>query len=137
VGALIPSMGTHYGIGYKVVSFIFLAVAVGFILTATIAHTVYSYVGRARTVMLGTATLSIAFLIIAMAPPFPVVVLGFFLIGVGMTMVGHFLMLGFELWLIKAIDTGATERFLFESCELDSLVGLPSRYVLTLYCFPT
>jgi fucose permease len=89
VGALIPSMETHYGIGYKVVSFIFLAVAAGFILTATIANAIYSHVGRARTVLAGTSILSIGWLIIAMAPPFPVVVLGFFLIGVGSTLVDH------------------------------------------------
>jgi fucose permease len=82
-------METHYGIGYKVVSFVFLAVAAGYILTAPIAHSIYSHLGRARTVLAGTATQSIGWLIIAMAPPFAVVVFGFFLIGVGSTFVDH------------------------------------------------
>ncbi|KAF4549055.1 Bypass of stop codon-like protein 2 [Elsinoe fawcettii] len=82
-GALIPYMETDYHIGYAIVSLIFVANAVGFITTAFISDVVSSKLGRAKTLMLSEVIFALGYLIIVCTPPFPAVVVAFFLLGLG------------------------------------------------------
>ncbi|KAF2808230.1 MFS general substrate transporter [Mytilinidion resinicola] len=82
-GALIPYMETDYRIGYAIVSMIFVGNALGFIVAAFFANWFLYKLGRAKTLMLSELFLIAANVIIVTTPPFPVVVISFFLLGYG------------------------------------------------------
>ena len=82
-GALIPYMEKDYRIGYAIVSLIFVTNAVGFLSAAPLAAIIQSRLGRARTLILAQTIMTAAYIMLACKPPFPVVVLAFFLLGLG------------------------------------------------------
>ncbi|KAL7272901.1 hypothetical protein RUND412_004272 [Rhizina undulata] len=86
-GALIPYIEKYYGIGYAIVSLIFLANAAGFIATAAVSQPIYAKLGRSKTMVLGTLLLAIGFSLIAATPPFGVVAAAFFFTGSGMALI--------------------------------------------------
>jgi fucose permease len=75
---------SHYGIGYAIVSLIFVTNAVGFILAAFIVDLLRSRLGRARTLMIAQFLMSCGYISIVCTPPFPVVIISFFFLGLGM-----------------------------------------------------
>ncbi|KAK2766962.1 hypothetical protein FQN54_006278 [Arachnomyces sp. PD_36] len=83
-GAIIPYMETDYNIGYAVVSLIFVANALGFILAAPCTYYLENRLGRSRVYMLSFALLVATYVAIVCHPPFPVVVVAFFLLGFGL-----------------------------------------------------
>lgn len=85
-GALIPYMEDHYGIGYAVVSLIFVTNAFGFISVAPLTHYIEQRLGRSKTYALAISCLAVAYVIIIAQPPFPVVVVCFFLLGFGLAL---------------------------------------------------
>lgn len=98
-GALIPYMekqvfylrfcltvtdyGRHYGIGYAIVSLIFVTNAIGFISAAFFVDVLDGRFGRAKTLMLSQVFACCGFIPIVCTPPFPVIVACFLLIGLG------------------------------------------------------
>lgn len=82
-GALIPKIEEHYKIGYAVVSLIFVAQALGFIIAAPFTHALEHRLGRAKTYCLAEGSVSIACVIIICQPPFPLVVIAFLPVGFG------------------------------------------------------
>jgi fucose permease len=83
-GAIIPYIEKEYDVGYAVVSLIFVANALGFILAAPCTFYLENRLGRSRVYMLSFALLTATYATIICGPPFPVVVLGFFLLGLGL-----------------------------------------------------
>lgn len=83
-GALIPSIEKHYSIGYAIVSLIFVANAVGWISAAPITHALLGRIGRARMLALAQSLMLAGYIILVCTPPFPIVTLAFFLLGLGM-----------------------------------------------------
>ncbi|EPE29802.1 MFS general substrate transporter [Glarea lozoyensis ATCC 20868] len=83
-GALISSIETHYGIGYGTVSTIFICNALGFIAAATFVNGLATRIGRGKTLIISESLLILAYTILAITPPFPVVALSFFISGIGM-----------------------------------------------------
>lgn len=83
-GALIPYMEQDYRIGYAVVSLIFVTNAVGFISAAFITDFLTSKFGRAKSLMFAEALVLAGYVIVVCTPPFPVVVVAFLLLGLGM-----------------------------------------------------
>nr|KMM71835.1 hypothetical protein CPAG_08136 [Coccidioides posadasii RMSCC 3488] len=83
-GALIPYIEKEYGIGYAVVSLIFVTNALGFILAAPCTHVLEARLGRAWTYSLSLLMVAIAHAAIIAKPPFAVVVSCFFFIGFGL-----------------------------------------------------
>ncbi|CZR50442.1 related to MFS efflux transporter [Phialocephala subalpina] len=86
-GALLPYIETHYDIGYAVVSLIFVANALGFILAVFFTNALLNRLGRARTLMVAEATMIIAFIVVICTPPFPVVTIVFVLLGVAYALI--------------------------------------------------
>lgn len=82
-GALIPYIEAWYSIGYAIVSLIWIANAVGFILAAFLADLILQKLGRAKTLMASEACMIAAYVVIACSPPFPVVVVAYLLLGFG------------------------------------------------------
>ncbi|OOQ89357.1 putative MFS efflux transporter [Penicillium brasilianum] len=85
-GALIPYIEKHYGIGYAVVSLIFVTNALGFISAAPVTHAIESKLGRSKSYAFAMSLLVGSYVIIICQPPFPVVVACFFLLGFGMAL---------------------------------------------------
>lgn len=69
-GALIPSMEDYYHIGYAVVSLIFVANAVGFLLAAPTSNAIATALGRARTLMMSEVIMLVGYVMIVCTPPF-------------------------------------------------------------------
>ena len=76
-GALIPYIEEYYHIGYAIVSMIWIANAVGFISSAFLTDWILSHFGRAKTLMIAEAFMIGAYVVIACAPPFPVVAVAY------------------------------------------------------------
>ncbi|KAK9376545.1 major facilitator superfamily domain-containing protein [Lipomyces chichibuensis] len=86
-GALLPYIEKYYNINYAEVSTIWMANTLGFIVTAVVSHYVYVRIGRAGMLTAGPAILVVMYALIVPAPPFGVVVVGFFIGGLGMACV--------------------------------------------------
>ncbi|KAL7627399.1 hypothetical protein AAE478_001592 [Parahypoxylon ruwenzoriense] len=82
-GALIPYMETHYNIGYAVVSLLFIGNALGFIMAAPFVDQIRLHLGRAKAMALSQALISLGYLPLICAAPFPVVAVAYFFIGFG------------------------------------------------------
>ncbi|KAL4907827.1 hypothetical protein BDW74DRAFT_166452 [Aspergillus multicolor] len=85
-GALIPYIEEDYGIGYAIVSLIFIANAAGFLLAAPLTHTIKTKLGYPLSYALSMGFLTAGYVAISCHPPFPVVVAAFFLLGFGMAL---------------------------------------------------
>ena len=82
-GALIPYMEKYYSIGYAVVSLIWVTNAVGFILAAFCTEILAGRIGRAKALMTSEVIMILGYVITACSPPFPAVVVAYFLVGFG------------------------------------------------------
>ena len=82
-GALIPYMEKDYSIGYGIVSLIFVTNAVGFLSAAPLTHLLETRLGRAGAYLVAEALMATGYIIILCTPPYPLVVVAFFFIGLG------------------------------------------------------
>ncbi|OCL14399.1 MFS general substrate transporter [Glonium stellatum] len=83
-GAILPYMENHYRIGYAIVALIFVGNAVGFIVAAFFTNMILGLLGRAKALIFAELLMLAAYIMLVTTPPFPVVVVGFFLLGCGM-----------------------------------------------------
>ncbi|KAF2180048.1 MFS general substrate transporter [Zopfia rhizophila CBS 207.26] len=83
-GALIPYMETHYHIGYAVMSLIFVGNATGFIVAAFFTNTMLHWLGRAKCLIVAELIMLAAYIMLVTTPPYPVVIVAFFLLGYGL-----------------------------------------------------
>lgn len=83
-GALIPYVEKDYRIDYAIVSLIFVTNAVGFISAVPLTQALQARVGRAKQLALAQSTIALAYIMLVCRPPFPVVVVAFFFLGLGM-----------------------------------------------------
>lgn len=80
-GALIPSMEKDYNVQYVVVSLLFVGNALGFIAAAPVCHSLNNHFGRARVLSSCALFNAIAYAAIICQPPWPVMVIAFFVLG--------------------------------------------------------
>ncbi|KAJ5352603.1 hypothetical protein N7452_001577 [Penicillium brevicompactum] len=80
-GALIPYMEKHYDINYSLVSMIFVGNALGFIAAAPFTYLIEQKLGRAKSYTFSMFWMAVSYIVIICQPPFPVVVVCFFLLG--------------------------------------------------------
>ncbi|CAG8971599.1 hypothetical protein HYALB_00007992 [Hymenoscyphus albidus] len=85
-GALIPYLEKHYNIGYAIVSLIFVGNACGFLIAAFFVDAIRARLGRGKTLMIAQAFMVASYVAIVATPPFPVTVVAFFTLGIGMAM---------------------------------------------------
>lgn len=83
-GALIPYLEKEYGISYGIVSLIFITNAIGFISIVPVCQMIEGKIGRALSCVVAACLMSIGYIALVCAPPFPVVVLSFYFLGSGM-----------------------------------------------------
>ena len=83
-GALIPYLEMEYHIGYAIVSLIFVTNAAGFLSAAPSTHFLERKLGRAKAYALAELILLAGYITLVCRPPFPVVVVAFYFLGLGM-----------------------------------------------------
>jgi fucose permease len=82
-GALLPYMETYYELGYALVSLIFVGNAAGFIVGAFVVDMLRERLGRSRILALAQLLMAVGYIPLVCSAPFPLIVVGFFLIGLG------------------------------------------------------
>ncbi len=82
-GALIPYMEAEYRIGYAIVSLIFVTNALGYISATPIVQAFEARFGHAKTLTFSQISISAGCIILMTRPPFPLVVLSFYFLGLG------------------------------------------------------
>jgi fucose permease len=85
-GAVLPSIEHQYQVTYSVVSLLFIAYAMGFIMAAPVISAIDSKIGRSRMLMTACTLMSVGYIILICAPPFPVVVIAFWFTGTGIAL---------------------------------------------------
>ena len=80
-GALLPYMERYYNIRYAMVSLIFVANALGFIIAAPFCHKLNNKFGRAKVLSACTCLNVVAYTALVCQPPFAVVVIAFLFLG--------------------------------------------------------
>ncbi|KAI1665638.1 MFS general substrate transporter [Pyrenophora tritici-repentis] len=86
VGALIPYIESHYHISYTIMSLVFVGNAFGFIAAAFFTDMILKKIGRGKAMVLGDMIQLSAYIILVCTPPYPLVVVSFFLLGYGAAM---------------------------------------------------
>lgn len=82
-GALIPYIEEWYGIGYALVSLIWITNAIGFIVAAFTTDAIAARLGRAKSLIFSEACMILGYVIIACPVPFPAVVVAYLILGFG------------------------------------------------------
>ncbi|KAG9194467.1 hypothetical protein G6011_04502 [Alternaria panax] len=83
VGALIPYMESYYHISYSIMSLVFVGTAIGFISAAFFTNSILGKFGRAKTLIIAELIQLSAYIVLVCTPPYPLVVVSFFLLGFG------------------------------------------------------
>ena len=76
-------MEHYYELTYTVVSLVFLSPLVGYVLAATLNNTIHMRMGQRGVSIIGPGCHLLAYIIISIHPPYPVLVLSFVLAGFG------------------------------------------------------
>lgn len=82
-GATIPYLQTYYHLEYAVVSLIFLSPFVGYNLSAVLNNAIHLKFGQRGVAVLGPLCHLVAYIVNAVHPPYPVLVISFMLAGFG------------------------------------------------------
>nr|OQO23132.1 hypothetical protein B0A51_10089 [Rachicladosporium sp. CCFEE 5018] len=82
-GAIIPYLEKYYSLSYTIVSLVFLSPFVGYTAAALTNNAIHLRFGQRGVAFLGPACHLVAYIIIAIHPPYPVMVVSFILAGFG------------------------------------------------------
>lgn len=83
IGALIPYMLTYYDISYAAISLLFVVPTAGYIAAAITNHTIHHAVGQRGIAILGATCRIIAYIPLALHPPFAILPFVMILTGLG------------------------------------------------------
>ncbi|KAI9870117.1 MAG: hypothetical protein M1830_004663, partial [Pleopsidium flavum] len=82
-GALIPYLETYYDLTYTVVSLVFLSPLVGYTTSALLNNLIHMKLGQRGVAIIGPGAHLLAYIAIAVHPPYPVLVVVFIIAGFG------------------------------------------------------
>ena len=82
-GAIIPYLEEYYHLSYLIVSLIFLSPFVGYNVAALLNNTIHLKYGQRGVAFLAPLCHLVAYIVIAVHPPYPVLVVVFILAGLG------------------------------------------------------
>jgi fucose permease len=82
-GAIIPYLEEYYQLSYTIISLIFLSPFVGYTLAALVNNAVHMRFGQRGVAFLGPVCHLIAYVIIAVHPPYPVLIIAYMIAGLG------------------------------------------------------
>ncbi|CAG8960667.1 hypothetical protein HYFRA_00013435 [Hymenoscyphus fraxineus] len=99
-GALIPHLEKYYDLTYTVVSLVFLSPFAGYTLAAIANNHVHIRLGQRGVSIIGPLCHLIAFVVLALHPPYPVLVIVFIFVGFGNGLVDA----AWSAWLANMAD---------------------------------
>ncbi|KAI5194797.1 hypothetical protein AUEXF2481DRAFT_24824 [Aureobasidium subglaciale EXF-2481] len=82
-GAIIPYLEIHYDLSYTIVSLIFLSPLIGYNLSALLNNSIHLKFGQRGVAFIGPICHLLAYIVIAVHPPYPVLVVVFAIAGFG------------------------------------------------------
>lgn len=82
-GAIIPYMGPYYDLSYTLVSLIFLSPFVGYTISAILNNYIHTHYGQRGIAVLCSSCHLVAYVMAALHPPYPVLVVVYMLAGFG------------------------------------------------------
>lgn len=82
-GALIPYLEIYYNVTYTVISLVFLAPVVGYVTSAFMLNQIHVRFGQRGIAIMGPGSHLIAYIIVCVHPPYPVLVIVLILAGFG------------------------------------------------------
>ncbi|KAG9635385.1 MFS general substrate transporter, partial [Aureobasidium melanogenum] len=82
-GAIIPYLEIHYNLSYTIVSLIFLSPLIGYNLSALLNNSIHLRFGQRGVAFIGPICHLLAYIVIAVHPPYPVLVVVFAIAGFG------------------------------------------------------
>ncbi|KAG9697203.1 MFS general substrate transporter, partial [Aureobasidium melanogenum] len=82
-GAIIPYLEIHYNLSYTIVSLIFLSPLIGYNLSALLNNSIHLRFGQRGVAFIGPICHLLAYVVIAVHPPYPVLVVVFAIAGFG------------------------------------------------------
>jgi len=82
-GPLLPYLESYYDLSYVIVSLVFLSPFVGYTLSALINNSIHMKFGQRGVAFIAPTAHLIAYIIICLHPPYPVLVVAFVLAGFG------------------------------------------------------
>ncbi|KAH0345727.1 MFS general substrate transporter, partial [Aureobasidium melanogenum] len=82
-GAIIPYLEKYYNLSYTIVSLIFLSPLVGYNLSALLNNSIHLQFGQRGVAFIGPVCHLLAYIVIAVHPPYPVLVVVFAIAGFG------------------------------------------------------
>ncbi|KJY01960.1 MFS transporter like protein [Zymoseptoria brevis] len=82
-GAIIPYLQTFYDLPYSIISLVFLSPFVGYNLSALLNNAVHMKFGQRGVAFIGAMCHIIAYVVIALHPPYPVLIVSFIFAGFG------------------------------------------------------
>lgn len=82
-GAILPTIEAYYNINYAVVSCLWIGNACGFIFVASLSHKIQPWFGKRWSLVLSTCLSTTMYILASTGTVFPVIVVGFFLGGMG------------------------------------------------------
>ena len=80
-GPLLPYLETYYDLSYLIVSLVFLSPFVGYTLSALINNSIHMKFGQRGVAVIAPTAHLIAYIVICLHPPYPVLVVAFILAG--------------------------------------------------------
>ncbi|ODQ78919.1 hypothetical protein BABINDRAFT_172172 [Babjeviella inositovora NRRL Y-12698] len=83
-GALLPTIEAYYDISYAIVSMIWMASAVGFVIVAAFASQLDKYLGKTKLLLFGVLCQVVMYAMVSPGGPFELTVMGFFFVGTGL-----------------------------------------------------
>ncbi|KAJ5990162.1 hypothetical protein N7499_010689 [Penicillium canescens] len=82
-GAIIPYLETYYRKNYTIISLVFLSPFVGYTISAILSNMIHQHLGRRGITIIAPSCHLLAFAVISVHPPFPVLVVMYVLVGLG------------------------------------------------------
>ncbi|KAH9210752.1 major facilitator superfamily domain-containing protein [Leptodontidium sp. 2 PMI_412] len=118
-GALIPHLEPYYDLNYTVVSLIFLAPFAGYSLASIANNSVHVRFGQRGVAFVGPLCHLISYTIVAVHPPYPVVVVIFIFVGFGNGLIDA----AWCAWLGNMANANEVQGFLQASYSLGATVS--------------
>lgn len=86
LGTIIPRLKAYYDITNETISMLFLCSAIGFFISAGLNGYIVHKIGQLKTLYLGSTTMLVAFIILSLGLPFPIMVCTMPFVGGGMAL---------------------------------------------------
>jgi fucose permease len=119
IGVFLPSLRAFYGIDKSTVGFLFMASTTGYLLSAFVSGLLVERLGRRAYMLAGCVAIAMGALVIALTPPFPVVLLGASCLGFGVAVIDA----GLNAYIAGMPNSTATLNYLHAFFGLGALLG--------------